>query len=210
MLLCLLNFTPDLRARGLGALAQPQHSPAPWLSKSTPSLHLSFPVFLHTHAHFLVSQALDEEGMDPVSVGAGIIAVIQVTDRVAQLCRYYIGAVDDYPKDLRSILIETSTLTALLENIEFLIDSDGGSSPMLKSLGGEEGPIAGCQRTISELELLFPAASANTTQEAKRKRVKATLAQLAWPFRQEKARVLLAQLVQHKTTINTAVSSETL
>ena len=207
MLLCLLNFIPDARARGLGALAQPQHSPAPWSSKSRLSLPLSSRFFLHTHAHFLVSQAPDDEGMEPLS---GIIAVVQAADRIAQLCRYYIGAVDDYPKDLRSILIETSTLKALLENIKFLIDSDGGSSPMLKSLGGEEGPIAGCQRTISEVELLFPAASVNMTQEAKRKRVKATLAQLAWPFRQEKARVLLAQLVQHKTTINTAVSSETL
>ena len=95
--------------------------------------------------------------MDPLSVGAGIIAVVQVADRIVELCRFYIGAVDDYPKDLRSILIETSTLKALFENIKFLIDSDGGSSPMLKTLGGEEGPIAGCQRTVSELELMFPA-----------------------------------------------------
>ncbi len=148
--------------------------------------------------------------MDPLSVGAAIIAVVQAADRIAELCRYYIGAVDDYPKDLRLILIETSTLKALLENINFLIGSDGWSSPMLKSLGGEEGPIAGCRRTVSDLEALFPAASANTTQDAKRKRVKMTLAQLAWPFRQEKARVLLAQLVQHKTTICTATSSEAL
>ncbi len=148
--------------------------------------------------------------MDPLSVGAGIIAVVQVADRIVELCRFYIGAVDDYPKDLRSILIETSTLKALFENIKFLIDSDGGSSPMLKSLGGEEGPIAGCQRTVSELELMFPASSAKTTRNSKRKGVKMTLAQLAWPFRQEKARALLSQLVQHKTTISTAISSETL
>ncbi len=148
--------------------------------------------------------------MDPLSIGASIITVVQAADRIAQLCRYYIGAVDDYPKDLRLILIETSTLKALLENLKFLIDSDGGFSPMLKSIDGEEGPIAGCRRAVSELELLFPACSVETTHKAKRKRVKMTLAQLAWPFRQEKARALLAQLVQHKTTINTAISSEAL
>lgn len=60
------------------------------------------------------------------------------------VCRYYIGAVDDYPKDLRLILIETSTLKTLLENLKFLIDTDGGPSPILKSLGAKEGPIAGC------------------------------------------------------------------
>lgn len=148
--------------------------------------------------------------MEPLSIGASIIAVVQAADRIAQLCRYYIGAVDDYPKDLRLILIETSTLKALLDNLKFLIDSDGDSSPILESLDGEEGPIAGCRRTVSELELLFPASSATTTQKPKPKRVKITLAQLAWPFRQEKARALLAQLVQHKTTINTAISSEAL
>ncbi|KAK4141538.1 uncharacterized protein C8A04DRAFT_14034 [Dichotomopilus funicola] len=148
--------------------------------------------------------------MDPISLTASIIAVTQGADRIAQLCRYYIGAVDDYPRDLRTILIETSTLKALFENLGFLIESDGDSSPMLKSLDGGEGPIAGCQRTISELEFLFPTSSANTTQKTKRKRVKTTLAQLAWPFRQEKARTLLGQLVQHKTTINTAISSDAL
>lgn len=148
--------------------------------------------------------------MDPFSLTAGIIAVVQGTDRIAQLCRYYIGAVDDYPRDLRTILIETATLKALFENLGLLIESDGDSSPMLKSLDGGEGPIAGCQRTISELEFLFPTSSANTTQTTKRKRVKTTLAQLAWPFRQEKARALLGQLVQHKTTITTAISSDAL
>jgi hypothetical protein len=148
--------------------------------------------------------------MDPLSITASILAVVQGADRIAQLCRYYIGAVDDYPKDLRLILIETSTLKTLLENLQFLVDADGNSSPMLQSLDGEEGPIAGCRRTVSELELLFPACSATTTPASKRKRSRMTLAQLAWPFRQEKARALLAQLVQHKTTINTAISCEAL
>jgi hypothetical protein len=149
--------------------------------------------------------------MDPLSVGASIIAVIQCADRIAQLCRYYIGAVDDYPKDLRSILIEASSLKALLENLKYLIDCDGSLSPMLKTLGGEEGPLAWCQSTVRELESLFPASPPQATPNANRgKRLKLIMDQLAWPFRQEKARVLLAQIQQHKGTISLAISSEAL
>lgn len=148
--------------------------------------------------------------MDLLSIGASIIAVIQAADRITQLCRYYIGAVDDYPTGLRSMLVETSTLKTILESLEFLIDSDADSSPMLDSLRCTAGPIMGCQRTLSELELLFPTPSTNPGQNARRKTVKMTLAQLAWPFRQEKARALLAELVQYKTTITSAISCETL
>ncbi|KAK1757128.1 hypothetical protein QBC47DRAFT_342171 [Echria macrotheca] len=148
--------------------------------------------------------------MDPVSAVASIIAVVQCTDRIVQLCRYYIEAVDDYPKDLRSILIEASTLKALLENLRCLIDCDGSSSPMLKILGGEEGPLEGCRRAAAELESLFPASSETTAGASRRKRLKQVVGQLAWPFRQEKARVLLAQVQQHKATINLAISSEAL
>ena len=125
--------------------------------------------------------------MDPLSVGAGIIAIIQAADRIAQLCRYYIGAIDDYPKDLRVILIEISTLQALFENIKFLMDSDGSSSPMLKILGGKEGPLTGCRSTISELELLFPASPPQITSNAhRRKRLKDVVSQLAWPFHKKR------------------------
>ncbi|KAK4111501.1 hypothetical protein N656DRAFT_681029, partial [Canariomyces notabilis] len=148
---------------------------------------------------------------DPLSVSASIIAVIQCADRIAQLCRYYIGAVDDYPKDLRSILIEASFLKALLESLKFLIDCEGSSSPMLKTLGGEEGPLAWCHRTVRELESLFPATPPQVTPNSNRgRRLKLVMGQLAWPFRQEKARVLLAQIQQHKGTISLAISSEAL
>jgi len=139
---------------------------------------------------------------------ASIVAIVQIADRVIDLCKYYIATVEDHPKDLRIILIETSSLRSLLGNLEFLSQSATNSSTILQGLAGENGPIAGCRTAVSELEKLFP--MKQSLNKRQRKTAKMVLASLAWPFQAEKARKLLSQLVQHKTSISLALSAESL
>lgn len=135
---------------------------------------------------------------EALALCASIVAVIQIADRVAELCKAYIGGVTNYPKDLRVILIETSSLKILLENLTFLGENDGNASSILASLDGNNGPIEGCRKTTSELEKLFPPEQLQSDKEGgRRKKVRLSLAALAWPFRAEKARALLGQLAQH-------------
>jgi hypothetical protein len=61
--------------------------------------------------------------MDPVSAGASVIALIQLADRLVQLCSHYIETVQNYPKDSRVILIEASSLRSILENLQFLLET---------------------------------------------------------------------------------------
>jgi hypothetical protein len=49
------------------------------------------------------------------AIAAGVIAVIQITDRVVDICRFYIESVQDCPSDLRVILSETFMLKILFE-----------------------------------------------------------------------------------------------
>ena len=58
---------------------------------------------------------------------APIIAIIMISDRVIGLCKYYIGGLKDAPADLRAILIETSTLKTILENVQFLTTCGDGN-----------------------------------------------------------------------------------
>src|ERR1700722_1073908 len=150
--------------------------------------------------------------MEAVGIAASVLTFIQVADRVIGLCKFYLELARDAPSDLRAILIETSTLQTILDNLQFLA-SCGHSPTALHTLAGEEGPIAGCLRAIKEIEGLFPSghtSSKRLKSSSKRQKVNATLTALAWPFKENKARKLLGELVQYKTTINLALSTESL
>lgn len=93
---------------------------------------------------------------EAIALGASIIAIIQIADRVIGLCKFYLQTVHDAPADIRAILIETSTMKTVLESIQFLSSCNDGTSKMLRGLSGPDGPIQGCQNTITQMEGLFP------------------------------------------------------
>jgi hypothetical protein len=150
--------------------------------------------------------------MEAVAIGASIIAFIQVADRVIDLCKAYLEVACDAPSELRAILIETSVLKTIMDNLQFLA-SCGHAPTSLNILTGKEGSIAGCLRAINEIEGLFRSRYCSSKQpksSSKRQKVEVTLTALAWPFKENRARKLLGELVQHKTTINLALSTESL
>lgn len=134
--------------------------------------------------------------MDPLSTAASIFAVVQIADRVISLCKYYLELSRDAPSDLRAILIETSALRTILDNIQFLASSGHGPTT-LNTLTGDDGPIEGCRKTLDQLDGLFSSDYLHQTSgnRSKRRKVKATLTTLAWPFKEGTARKLLAEVV---------------
>src|SRR4051812_41100353 len=125
--------------------------------------------------------------VEPLSVAASVVAVIQISDRIVGLCKFYIETVRDCPSDLRVILLETSTLKTIFEGLQFLADCDSGASAIISGLSGQDGPIEGCRKQTSELEKLFPpdCISGPGKSRAKKRKVKATLATLAWLFKEK-------------------------
>ena len=147
---------------------------------------------------------------EPLALGASVIAIIQIADRVIRLCKFYIETALDAPSDLRAILIETSTIKTILENLQFLISCSNGLSTTLDSLSGADGPIEGCRSVITKMEGLFPpdCAQGPRGSRSKRRKVKTTLTALAWPLKENKARKFLDEMIQYKTTINLALTTE--
>ena len=167
-----------------------------------------------------------------LGVVASIIAVVQAAEAIIKVCKGYIEGVQDYPSDLRRVLLEVSTLKDIFANLEFLNDNDGaGTSPILTRLGGPDGPIEGCLRVITQLQNALPAdfrivdtsqTGSSTSQisksdanfnpnmhPAKRRRLsKLSMTRLAWPLVKNKAQTLLAEAAQYKATITMAFSTE--
>ena len=147
-----------------------------------------------------------------VAIGASVIAIIQITDRIVGLCKQYITTVQDAPSDLRLILLETSALKAIFENLSFLTACDSGLSNIVSVLAGVDGPIEGCLKSVSQLERLFPSDWMQHTGQdrSKKQKVKTTIAALAWPLKETRARKLLDEISRYKTTITLAVTTESM
>ena len=152
------------------------------------------------------------EMVEAVAVVASLIAVIQITDRIIGVCKLYIGAVRDAPSDLRNILLETSMLKVVFENMKFLADCNNGASTTFSVLSSEDGPIKGCHHSIAELEKLFPSDCIQVAGQgrSKKRKLKATLATLAWPFKEKKAKKLMEDIMCSKATITLAITSESM
>lgn len=140
-----------------------------------------------------------------LALGASVIAIVQVADRIIGLCKFYIETARDAPSDLKTIFIETSAVKTTLESLEYL-HKHGGINSKANSIGG---PIEGCYQTLAALEKLFPDGGHKSTKGKKSKKTKLelTMTSLAWPLKETKARKLLDELVRYKTTINLALTT---
>jgi hypothetical protein len=152
--------------------------------------------------------------MEALAVVASIIAVIQISDRVIGLVKYYLEASSGAPSDLRVILVEISTLNTILKSLEYLQHCDHITPALWDHLNASDGPIQGCYRTIAELEKMFPPESAvsrqtnNGSSSSKKRKVEVLKATLAWAFKAPRAKELLQKITQYKAVLNLALTAE--
>ncbi|MCJ1452479.1 hypothetical protein MMC28_002822 [Mycoblastus sanguinarius] len=109
---------------------------------------------------------------EAIAVGASVIAIIQISDRIIGLCKFYIESARDASSDLRVILIETSKLKTVFENLKFLTSCSSGVSAMVSTLSGEDGAHQGvpsiyCRAGEAVSFRICPGYEAKPVQEAK-------------------------------------------
>jgi hypothetical protein len=147
--------------------------------------------------------------MDPVSLTASIIAMIQIADSTISICKRYITTVKDAPRDLRAVMIEVGSVKSVLEVLESLVQGGGHDAPLiLKKLHGSNGPIEGCREALAALDSLFPTAAQFESSNGKRKKILLSLDNLAWPFKESKARKLIEDIGRYKLAISLALTTE--
>ena len=149
-----------------------------------------------------------------LAFAASVIAVIQISDRVIQLAKYYIDASSDTPPGLRVILVEISTINTILKSLEYLDKCNHITPALWNQISGPNGPIEGCRHSITELERLFPSDSVAlpapkwSSRSSKKRKVKATMATLAWPLKAGRVRELLQKIAQYKAALTLALTTE--
>ena len=148
---------------------------------------------------------------EAVALAASVFAVIQLSERIASICRFYIGSVDDYPKDLRLIYVEIGSLKVLFEGLSFLDQQDEQENATLRALQGGNGPVESCKQAIEELGKLFPPVPTGASSSRRfKEKLRAGFAALEWPLKANTARRLLEEIMKYKTTISLALQSQLL
>lgn len=140
-----------------------------------------------------------------IALGASIIAFLQLTDRVIGLTKYYIEALNDCPGDIRTILVEISSLKAILESLDFLLRNNSGPEPhLMQQLAGDHGPIEECRKSVAELERLLPTHIRSV--HGKRQKVLAAAEHIAWPLRENSVKKLVDNISRYKASIAFALT----
>jgi len=142
--------------------------------------------------------------MDPLSLGASIVAFVQIADRVIGACKHCIDAIKDAPKDMLMILGEATSLRAIIDSLN-VVDLHTNIIELVPGLFESAGPVEACQRCLTSLERLLPAGTQGPSTQTRRR---IAFAELAWPLKESKARKLLAEISHHKATLLLAITGD--
>ena len=134
--------------------------------------------------------------MDPLSISASIITILQLTGTVIQ----YLNTVKGAPKDRQRILSELCNVSSMLYVLEDQANQAHGDawSSTLLSLSAPNGPIEQFKTALKRLEdKLAPV-------EGWRKFGKT----MAWPFQREEIEEILNVIERQKTLFNLAQQND--
>lgn len=123
---------------------------------------------------------------DPVSLGASIVAFIEVTDRIIRTCKYWIETIQDAPKDMQMIMGEVISLRAILDSLN-AADLHPTSMELVPDLFSKAGPVGEIRSCLLALEGLLPRPAFELGASKSHRKV---LAELAWPLKEPKASFL--------------------
>jgi hypothetical protein len=140
--------------------------------------------------------------MDGLSAAASVIAVIQISAQVFDLCRTYYLIVKDARKDIQRLQNEISSLQDILVNVVDLANAPQSTSlQTLNLLKRDDGPLNQCQLELKAL--LTKLDPGETTSK-----VKLTLRSLKWPLQSKEIDKVLLAIGRYKASFVLALSTD--
>ena len=137
--------------------------------------------------------------MDPLSVTASIIAILQLSAEVLT----YLNDVKNASKDRAQCAIEASNLYNLLVNLRFRLEEGDASQPWyttVRMLAVENGPLDQFEQALKTLQ----------TKMTDGGRLKQAGKALIWKFQKEEIASILARMERLKTLIEIALQMDSL
>lgn len=135
--------------------------------------------------------------MDPLSLSASIIAVLQLTGMLLS----YINDVQNATKDQAQLAVEVSNIYSLLISLRFRVEQSNCHDPWftaVRSLGIEDGPLEQIRRA---LQRLVPELEPSRGMKKLGK-------QLMWKFEKSEMGDILDQIERIKTLVSIALTDD--
>lgn len=140
--------------------------------------------------------------MDPVSLTASIIAIIQISGKVISICYDYRRAIKKSAEDAIKIIKEIKSLQDVLERLLQLAEREGAKKiPRLASLQGlnqVEGTLTLCRSGLSSLKVKLEAPHG----------IKKFLKIMQLPLTEKEVKTTLDSISQMKGTLSLAIAAD--
>ncbi|KAE8389669.1 hypothetical protein BDV23DRAFT_184267 [Aspergillus alliaceus] len=135
--------------------------------------------------------------MEPLSGAASVIAVIQLTGTIIQICSTYIGKVKDAKEDIIRLQQSIKALAVVLGALNKLLHESKGSE--LSTSRKLLSDVAFCSSTLTKLrERIDP----DSTQKSRRRW---TFHALKWPLKRTEVDKAINDIVEYKTLFSLAL-----
>lgn len=146
--------------------------------------------------------------MDPLSISANIITLIQATNEVVAFCFNYAAAAKGAPWALSKMIDELKSLRNVLESIEQLSRSGDGTDPATTSQLGTIKALCGTEgdRIAKELKYLDEKLRPPTWASRDGSKRKAFAEALIWPLKEGEIKSSLQSIERYKSTLGLALT----
>ena len=153
--------------------------------------------------------------MDPISLTASIIAILQLTTELIKVTRNVYKDIKNAPKEVDELLNEFTSFSAVLEHLKAIIEEaeadkrfeaarnglygiskTGSRLPTIQEQMKPNGPLATCQREMAAFKTRFDI----DTSRVKRA--------LRWPFEKGEVVALIGRLRNMKSNLDTAIATD--
>jgi hypothetical protein len=141
--------------------------------------------------------------MDGISAAASIIAVIQISGQVIDLCRTYYSEVRDAKADIQRLREEITSLQTVLTKVADLANApDAAELSTLGLLNQPDGPVQQCLTELIKLAAKLNAGQGKDTIK------QFGLRALKWPFSSKDVDKAITTIERHKATFNLALAAD--
>jgi ankyrin repeat domain-containing protein 50 len=149
------------------------------------------------------TQSLSSSNMDGLSTAASVIAVVQISGQVFNLCQTYYSEVKDARKDIQRLRNEVTSLQDVFINIRDLADAPSSAKlPTLDLLNKNSGLLQQCCTDLKDLAEKLESA------QGKGEMKKIGARSLRWPFSKREVDKAIAAIERCKTTFSCALDAD--
>ncbi|KAF1939402.1 hypothetical protein EJ02DRAFT_302446, partial [Clathrospora elynae] len=135
--------------------------------------------------------------MDGLSGAASVIAVIDISAKIAELCSWYFNAVKDAKDDVERVQRKVTDITLILKKIRGLLD--GQDKTRLSTTHGLFDSLKQCLRELEDLKLKMEPGKARKTMR------RVGLRALKWPFTSKQVDKIVSTLEGYEQTFSLAL-----